>query len=239
MHIAICEDDALDADTIRTLLEEYLEQHAYVGEISVFNSGEELLASFSLGLYDVILFDIFLGTMSGIDTARHIRAIDPTCAIIFITSSKDFSLESYSVQGSAYVVKPISKESLEKALFTCREIFMRNARYIEIRVDRTMMKLPLTKIFYAESRENNVLFHTSAGEFKTRTTLDEIERQLGGKPFYRCHHSYLINTNHVLRLAGNDILMRNQDFVPMRKAGRDTIREELIDLLSARMFESS
>jgi len=238
VHIAICEDDALQADAILTLLEAYLEQYAYTGEISVFTSGEELLASFTLGHYDVILLDIYLGVLSGIDTARQIRAIDPTCAIIFITSSKDFAMESYSVQGSAYVVKPISKESLEKALFTCRDIFMRNARFIEIRVDRTVMKLPLIKIYYAESRENYVLFHSSAGEFKTRTTLDETERQLGGRPFYRCHHSYLINTNHVLRLTGNDILMRNQDSVPMRKAGRDTIRKELIDLLSIRMFES-
>jgi len=223
---------------IRSLLEAYLKQHAYAGRISVFTSGEELLATHSLGLYDVILLDIYMDGMSGIDTAKRIRAVDPTCAIIFITSSKDHAMESYSVLGSAYVVKPVNQESLQKALFTCREIFLRNARYIEIHVERKTMRIPLIKIFYAESRENYVFFYTSAGEFKTRATLDEIERQLGGLPFYRCHHSYLVNSNHIVKLDGNDVVMRNKDLVPMRKVGRDTIRENLIELLSARMFES-
>jgi len=237
MHIAICEDDAANAAENRAILKAYMEQHAYTGKISVFTSGEDLLASFSLGLYDVILLDIYLSGMSGIDAAKKIRNIDPTCAIIFITSSRDHTAESYSVYGSAYVVKPVSAESMQKALFTCREIFLRNARYIEIRQDRNMMKIPLIKIYYAESHGNYVLFHTSEGEFRTRATLDEIERQLEGGAFFRCHKSYLINSNHIRKLEGNDIIMRNEGAVPMRKEGRDAIREDLIGLLSARMFK--
>ena len=237
MKIAICEDDTADAAKICKILNSYIEQNGYTGEISVFKSGEELLGSFFLGLYDVIFLDIYMAGLNGIATAKKIRTIDPTCALIFITSSRNHSLESYSVRGSAYVLKPIGEEEMRSALFTCREIFIKNARYIKIRANRTDIKIPLIKISYVESLDQYALFHTADGEYKTRMTLDEIEKQMGGNPFCRCHQSYLINSNHILKLDGNDVLMKNGDRVPMRKVGRNTIREKLADTLSAKMFE--
>ena len=237
MNIAVCDDDAKDSAIIKGILKEYMEQNAYTGDVSMFGSGEELLATFSLALYDVIFLDIYMGGINGIETAKRIRAIDPTCAIIFITSSGDHSLESYSVRGSAYVVKPIKDEDMQSALFQCRDIFLRNARYIEIRTGRADMRIPLIKIFYVESQANYMLFRTSAGDYTTRLTLDEVEKQLGGRPFYRCHESYLVNTNHISRLDANDVIMKNGDAVPMRKNGRTGIRSDLAAMLSRRMFE--
>jgi DNA-binding LytR/AlgR family response regulator len=237
MNIAIGEDKAQDREAIRSILDDYIKQNGYVGEISVFVSGEELLDTLSLGLFDVIFLDIYMGCINGIETAKRIREIDPTCVIIFITSSKDHSLESYSVRGSAYVIKPIREKEMQNALFQCREIFLRNALYIEIRADRTDVKIPLIKIYYVEIFGNYALFHTIAGEYKARMTLDEVEQKLGGKPFYRCHQSYIINSNHVGGLGGNDIMMKNGDAVPMRKNGRDAIRTELAAVMSSRMFE--
>ncbi|MDR0490107.1 MAG: LytTR family transcriptional regulator, partial [Oscillospiraceae bacterium] len=149
----------------------------------------------------------------------------------------DHSLASYSVRGSAYVIKPIDENKMRDALFTCREIFLRNARYIKIRFDRTDMRIPLIKIYYVESNGNYAIFRTAAGEYRTRMTLDEAERQLGGKPFYRCHQSYIINTNHIHKLDGNDIIMKGGDKIPMRKDRRDDIRTDLAAMLSAWMFE--
>ena len=237
MNIAVCDDDAKDRAIIERILNEYIEQNAYTGDVFMFGSGEELLADFSLALYDVIFLDIYLGGINGIETARRIRAIDPTCVLVFITSSAAHSLESYSVRGCAYVVKPIREKEMQSALFQCRETFMRNARYIEVRTGRADMRIPLTKIYYVESLANNMLFHTSAGEYSTRKTLDEVEQQLGGKPFYRCHQSYLVNSNHIDRLGVNDVLLKNGAAVPMRKNRRDTIRKELTAMISSRMFE--
>jgi len=237
MNIAVCDDDAKDRVLIQRILKDYIEQNAYTGEIYLFESGEEFLADFSLGLYDVIFLDVFMGGMNGIETAKSIRSVDPTCAIVFITSSSDHSLESYSVRGSAYVVKPIREREMQTALFQCRDIFMKNARYIEIRAERAQIKIPLIKIYYVESQSNYMLFRTAAGDYSTRMTMDEVEQELGGKPFYRCHQSFIVNTNHIGKLDVNDVIMENGDAVPMRKSGRDGIRSEIAAMLSSRMFE--
>jgi len=237
MNIAICEDDAADAAEIRTILDRYIEQNGYTAGISVFGSGEDLLTAFSPGLYDIIFLDIYMGGITGIETARKIRDVDPGSALVFITSSADHSLESYSVRGSAYVVKPINEKKMDEALVTCRDIFLRNARYITIRTVRSDMKIPLIRIYYVESKSNDALFQTASGGYKTRMTLDEVERRLDDRSFYRCHQSYIVNTNHIRKLDGNDVFMNNGDRIPMRKSGRDAIRAELTDLLSARLFE--
>ena len=238
MNIAICDDKASDRAEIRAILEDYMKRNGYAGEIRLFESGEELLASFTHGLYDVIFLDIYMGGANGIETARRIRDIDPTCAIVFITSSSDHSLESYSVRGIAYVVKPIRADDVNAALFACREIFMRNARYIEIRADRIDVRIPLNKIYSAESQANYVIFRAENGEYRTRMTLDEAQRRLGGKPFYRCHQSFIVNTNHIRKLGASDIIMKNGESVPMRKNGRDSVRADLADMISERMFEA-
>ncbi|MDR0491161.1 MAG: LytTR family DNA-binding domain-containing protein [Oscillospiraceae bacterium] len=237
MNIAIGEDNAADAARIRAILCEYMEQNGYAGEIAAFTSGEELLATFTLGLYDVILLDIYMGEMNGITKEKKIREIDPTCALIFITSSADHALDSYSVRGNAYVIKPVDEKKMQDALFTCREIFLRNAKYIEIRVDRVDIKIPLVKIYYVEIFRHYASFYTADGEYKTRLTMEEIERQLGGKPFYRCHNSYLVNTNHIYKPEADDIVMKNGKKIPMRKNGRDEIRRDLAMMLNARIFE--
>jgi DNA-binding LytR/AlgR family response regulator len=215
-----------------------MEQNGFAGDIYEFGSGDELLAAFSPTAYDAVFLDIYMSGVSGIDTAKHIRAADPTCAIIFITTSRDHSLESYALRGSAYVVKPISDADMSSALFQCRDIFMRNARYIAVRVGRADMKIPLIKIYYVESKANYMFFRTAGGEYSARMTMDDAERRLGGKPFFRCHQSYIVNTNHIAKLSGNDVVMNNGDAVPMRKNGRDAVRAELTAMISGRMFEA-
>jgi len=239
MRIAVCEDDAQDQLIIKKILDEHFQKNGYTGEISVYESGEALLAGFQRAAFDVVFLDIYMGGINGIETAKKIRTIDPTCPLVFITSSRDHSLDGFSVRASAYVVKPIREKEMQNALFQCRDVFMKNARYIEIRSDRTPVKLPLNKIYYADIYYKTAQFHTADDTYKTRMTMDEIARELGDKQFCRCHQSYIVNMNHVKKITGNDILMSNNDIVPIRQRGRDEIRTEIAQFLSNRMFEGN
>ena len=236
MNIAICEDNATDRAIIRDILRGYMEQNGYTGEISEYESRESLLASFSLGLFDLVFIDIYMCGINGVETARQIREIDPACVLVFITSSNEHALEGFSVRASAYVLKPIRDKEMLTALRQCEEVFIKNARYIEIRSDRMDIKLPLIKIYYAETFNKISIFHTSAGDYKTFLTMEEIENKLNGSFFYRCHKSYIINMNQVAKVTAQDILMKNGALVPMRSRGRDSIRADIANYLSTRLF---
>ena len=74
--------------------------------ISAFPSGEAFLASYRPGLFDLIILDIFMKEITGMDTARKIRESDQTVRIVFSTSSNDFASESYEVNACYYLKKP-------------------------------------------------------------------------------------------------------------------------------------
>ena len=237
MDIAICEDNVEDRRAIRDYLQLYLEENQYIGEIRSFSSGEAFLASYVPGLYGIIFLDIYMDELSGIETARIIRQTDDACALVFITSSLGHALDGFAVRASAYLVKPVSMESLTTALRQCRSVLQKNARYIQIRSMRNDIRLPLNQIHYIEVMDKTARFHTVYGEYQTRMPLHEIEGKLGGRPFYRCHKAFIVNLNQIVQIDNYDIVMKNGARVPIRTRGRDETRAALADHLSRQMFE--
>lgn len=224
MRIAVCEDNAVDRAFLCTFIQGFCERNAYVCEIETFESGEALLARFEPDRFPVVLLDIFLPGMTGMDLARRIRGQDGTCAILFVTVSTDHALEGFGVMAAGYVVKPLMEEKLEKALSACRESFERNSRVLAVPVSGGELALPLTKIRFVEVFDKRTIFHMGDGAVEAHITLDKVEKALGGLPFLRCHRSYIVNLNHVEAAGERDLRLRGGGTVPIRKHGAREIR---------------
>lgn len=82
-----------------------------VGNIDEYTSGEELLRQFSAGRYDLIFLDIYMGGMSGVETAKRIRALDKNVMLVFVTTSNEFASESYAVKANFYLLKPVGRKA--------------------------------------------------------------------------------------------------------------------------------
>ena len=111
LRIATVDDNPADLKEIRMCLSHYFQKRA--GQtpidytISAYTSGPSFLENFGKGDYDLILLDIYMPRMTGIQVAEAIRAIDEDAWIIFLTTSRDHALESYNVFASGYVLKPL------------------------------------------------------------------------------------------------------------------------------------
>ena len=113
LKIAICEDEPNQKNMLLKLLDESNIENTSV----VFANGEDLLADFKQGKYDLILMDIYMESeLTGIDTIRLIRKTDKDIPVAFVTTSKDHALESYRLSAMKYIEKPYSKESIEDIL---------------------------------------------------------------------------------------------------------------------------
>ena len=108
LNIAICEDTAEEEEKlINTLNSCSIKANA-----TCFKNAEELLSCFEIGKFDLLLMDIFMGEMTGIDAISKIREIDRDIPVAFITTSKDFALESYRLSALKYIEKPYKKRIL-------------------------------------------------------------------------------------------------------------------------------
>lgn len=237
MNIAICDDNAADSAEIRAYLKEHLEKNCFVSDIHIFESGEALIKAFYPGAFDAVFLDIYMGGMTGVETAHIIRRQDPYCVMVFITTSPDHMPEGFSLRAASYVVKPITRKSMDTAFLQCRNIFLKNARFIEVSTGNQNIRIPLTKIIYVEVLDKIAFFHTPVGTIKTYMPLDAIEKQMGGSPFLRCHRSYLVNMNYVTDIMEYDFLMHGGTKIPLRKNGRKQIKSAINLFLSERLFE--
>ncbi|WP_270507668.1 LytR/AlgR family response regulator transcription factor, partial [Paraclostridium sordellii] len=132
IRIGICEDEKEIQDLIETYLHSILKSVNIDYEIKKYNLGEELLES-NLKEIDILLLDIQMGQINGMDTARKIRELDNKMEIIFITSLIDYVQEGYEVRAYRYLLKPIEEEELKKHVLTCiKEIENKNS-YILIK----------------------------------------------------------------------------------------------------------
>ncbi len=236
MKVAICDDSAQDAALICALLREHFDKNGFIGELHTFPSGEALAAAFAAQPFDVVFLDIYMEGMNGLKTAERLRALDPGFSLVFITSSTDHALDCFSLGTDGYVVKPIRREDIDRAFSKCRDVFLKNGRYIEVPSDRTKRKIPLHKILFMEVYGKEVLVHTRKETIKTSMPLDELEKMVNG-PFLRCHRSYSVNLNYVEALQPDDFKMQDGSLVPLRQRGRAELRDAYADFLSDRLFE--
>ena len=230
IKIGICEDEKEIQDLIETYLHSILKSINIDYEIKKYNLGEELLES-NLKEIDILLLDIQMGQINGMDTARKIREVDNKMEIIFITSLIDYVQEGYEVRAYRYLLKPIEEEELKKHVLTCiKEIENKNS-YILIKNKSNKYKICLEEIKYIEVQKKNMIIHTINKDFDVIYSLEKIEKDLKLDKFVRCHKSFLVNLSYVENIKLNTAILESGEEVPVSRYRYKEVKEKFLKFL--------
>lgn len=212
IRVAIVEDDPIYQKQLRSYLGRYEAEYGEGFEITVFDSGHEIAYHYSAD-YDVILMDIELGAVSGMEAAEIIRTMDRDVVIIFITNSPHYAIEGYKVEALDYVLKPIAYFAFAERLSRALERMNRRKRqYLRIHISRgRAKKMDLSAIYYIEVREHTLIYHTAEGDITVSGNLREVEEQLRDKGFFRCSKGYLVNLEHVDGIRGENAVVHGDE----------------------------
>ena len=174
MRIGICDDIREEVEKQEKQVRQITYQIGIRADIRKCYSGMDLLMEIELsGQFDIILLDIELGGMNGIETARQIRESDVNCNIIFITSFEQYSKEAISVHPFAFVDKPITYAQMEKLISDVYEKLQIDDKFA-FKSNKTYYNISLNKIMYFMSKMNDV----------------EINLRKKQVDFWRIHHSF-------------------------------------------------
>ena len=145
MRIAICDDSALDRDLIEALLRRYFSASSLRPELLPYERGDVLVQDVQDGLgFDIVFLDIYMSGHLGIDTARQLRALGFDGRIIFLTATPDFAVDSYDVEASGYLLKPLSLEKLSRVMDRVLQAFQ--AGTYAVRQRANVIRIPLHEI---------------------------------------------------------------------------------------------
>lgn len=203
MNIAICDDLSEERAAIAGHL------HTYFSELNLseYAGGAELVCAHQEKRFDLIVLDMLMPGMNGIETAEKIRAFDEKTPIVFATTTEDFALQSYRVLAFDYLLKPVTAQAMEQCLSRFTKLAP-DKRFISVDYMGVRTDILLGNIVYLESELRKVVFHLSGGKSIALTAKLEDFLNLTAEPdFCRCHKSFLVNLGYVDAISGEDFCL--------------------------------
>jgi DNA-binding LytR/AlgR family response regulator len=227
LKVALCEDTPVDADLLVALID----MSKIVYTLDSFSSGEALLEVFEKEKYDLVFLDVYMGELTGVQTAERIRDIDTQVVIVFTTTSDDFTREGYRLNAYKYLLKPVVEEDVVDALelATLKRDKAQGAT-LAIVTDNVPVIIPHNDIVFVESSNRKSLIYTTSETHATTMTIDALEKLLPSPRFLRSHRSYIVNLDHVDDLE-EDFIMDNGDIAYVAVKNHRKIKHAYYDYL--------
>lgn len=203
---------------MREQVSEILKDRGVDFDISAFPSGEALLNHISenSAAFDLFLLDIFMKEINGMDTAKAIRLVNDSAAIIFTTSSEQHVFSGYEVQALQYLLKPVSLQALIAALTVDLKKRYEN-RYFVFKAGGGTQKVPYDEIEYLESTMKSVKLVAKQGTYEIYDQISNLENILPKLSFCRCHRSFIINFRQAAKMTAQSLTTVRGTVIPIGK----------------------
>lgn len=229
IKIAFCDDDLSVLNDLRILLDQYRVKHNQEIEYTAFQSPLELLTEIEKGtLFDILFLDVLMPGETGIDAATEIRGYDSNVKIIFLTSSAEYAVQSYTVGAFFYQLKPIWEESffrlMDSAIAACEK---EQEDSLILRCKTGITRIELRQLEYCEVIHRTLLIHLTGGTvLESVGSLDELSRHLEPSGlFLRPHRSYLVNLDCIQTLSSHSITMSCHAEIPLPRGKYHEVKE--------------
>ncbi|MBB2184135.1 response regulator transcription factor [Lachnospiraceae bacterium MD1] len=202
MHIAVCDDNLDELSRISSLLEDYYREVDSSVTYEAFHNATDLIETMKTRQFDLLLLDILMPGVTGMDAAKEIRNTGSEIPIIFLTSSREYAVESYRVGATDYILKPACKDEIFPSISKQLARFTQEDMYLTLKTGSGIVKLPFSQIIYVEVINRSVQFVLTKGEVREAYgyLADYESDLLSYSYFLKPHRSYIVNLRQVTEL---------------------------------------
>lgn len=219
MKIAYCDDDLSVLSGISNLLKKYRTVNNRKMSCEEFCSPFELLAEIEKGShFDILFLDVIMPGEDGISVAKQIRCHDRNVKIIFLTSTSEYAVESYTVGAYFYQIKPVLEDHFFKLVDSViSECEREREGSLVMRCKSGITRIDLEKLEYCEIIGRTLLFHLENGTvLESKGSMDELCGKLAiYENFLRVHRSFVINMEYILNISYKAITMDSLEKIPI------------------------
>lgn len=227
-RIAICDDSEADRQYVLSILQHWANQNHHLLDVHLFSSAESFLFHANQACdFDILLLDIEMGAMDGVQMAKTIRQKSDAVQIVFITGYADYIAEGYEVSALHYLMKPVKEAKLFSVLDRAVQMLNKQEAALLLPVDGQTVRIPVSQIQVVEAFAHSVSIVTPSCTWSVRMSISDIEKQLGDG-FVRCHRSYLVGLRHVASLSKTDVTLDNGRIVPMSRSAAQQMHRAFI-----------
>jgi len=208
MKILIVDDEKPARDRLRQLVDD-LGGHEVVGEAG---NGEQAIAIAAQAAPDIVLLDIRMPGVDGIETAHHLNAMERPPAVVFTTAYDEYAIDAFDARAIGYVLKPVRRERLERALEHARRLSGQvlneiaeesqidtRRNHVCARLHDELRLIPIQDVSYFNADQKYVCVHHENGEDLIDDSLKSLEQEFSDS-FVRIHRSALVAVDKIDKL---------------------------------------
>lgn len=228
--LAICEDIAVVRQELENSVRVYFAEIGCAVKIYSFSSGEQLVLSEND--YEIILMDIGLNGIDGMEAARRLRKQNNNGQLIFITANAEYVFDAFDVDALHFLVKPVSQKELwavlEKALL---KIKSNDDGYLLVSQGSLFNKIPYSEVVFCEVIDHKIIIHLSGGNtLEYYGKINALAEELDGR-FFQCHRSFIINLAFVASKTEDTAILTTGETVMISRRKRQEFLGRLISFL--------
>lgn len=229
LHVAICDDEENEIEYLKHAVEDWTKKEDILTNIETYASAESFLFQYEeCKNYQILLLDVEMSGMTGIDLAKKIRQYQDNVEIIFITSHFEFIGEGYEVDALHYLVKPVKASKVEEVLSKAKQKIESGEPSIIIHYNGEIVKIYEKKILYLEAFSHYITIYTKDKEYKIKANISTFAQELS-EDFYQTHRSYIVSLKHIMRISRDSVTLDNAVQVPLARGKYDQINRAYIE----------
>lgn len=230
---AVCDDDADARGELEDILKSYRVRFDREMEVEFFRSPLDMLSAIDRGSrFDLLLMDILMPGVNGIEAAAEIRRSDKCVKIIFLTTSSEFAVQSYTVNAFYYLLKPIDEKKLFPLLDSVWEK-CENGRSdsLVLRSADGFTAVDVSKIVFCEVIHRTLFIHMTSGKVhEISGSMDSFGKRVSEYGYFmRVHRSYIVNLNHISGISGRAVTMSDMTEIPIPKGKFGEIKNAFLE----------
>lgn len=226
LKIAVCDDSQEDRKYLADMLDNWSSGREVC--VTLCSSAENFLFEYDDAHgFDIILLDVEMPGLNGVELAKLLRERGDNAQIIFITGFSDYIAEGYDVSALHYLMKPVREEKLFEVLNRAAENVTKTEQTLIVETKSGVMRFKISEIEYVAALGHGTVISAAGKVTDIGIGISAISKKLDDG-FIRCHRSYIVGLRHISSIAKSELILDSGVKIPLARASRREVSDAFI-----------